>query len=1024
MPFRTSSTPPGFTLAKKGFGFAAFSSMAVALLLGSVPASAQQTPAAGGQVASAPQGGVTVRGSVADPDDAEIPGATVTLTPSSGKPLTTTSGSDGTYVFRNVPAGTYSVTVTMQGFASFARQGVKVAAGTPLTLNAKLAIQEAEQTVNVTTSQNQVSVDSNANASSTILTGKDLDALSDDPDELSSELTALAGPSSGPNGGQIYIDGFTGGQLPPKASIREIRINQNPFSAQYDRPGFGRIEIFTKPGTDKFHGSAQTNFQDKFLNTGSPFVGNAPQPSYHTVFFFGNLTGPLTKTASFTVGGSYRDIQNNEIVNPPAIYATTETSGVACYPLTPGCNYYSTSGGNGYSFAQLVPQTRWDVSPRVDFALGEKNTATVRFQYTYNDQFEQGITSIDLPSTGYTQFATEATIQVSDTEIFNPKVINEIHFEYQRPTTTVTPYSTAPYVSVQGAFDGGGSNSGTSQDTQQHIEFQNYTSISLAKNFIRIGGRLRTTGDTNTTTAESNGVFTYSSICNYTALASACGNSGQTTTPTAPVLSDFTIIQYPHPTISTRTTDLGLYAETDWKPKPNWTLSYGARFETQNYIHDHADFAPRVSTAYGLGKKTVLRAGFGLFYDRFILANQLNVVRNNGVNQVQSTGSAATATKPNTIPANCGPTNVAACLTGAAASELTVDTISSNLRAPYSEQFNAGVDQQLFRNATMSVNYQHIHGVHQFLSNVPDYNTASTTVPLNYQYQSEGDFQQNQLITNVNIRNFHTVTLSGYYVLNFANADSGGISSFASVPYNIKADYGRASYDIRQRLFLSGSYTAPHLISFSPLLVATSGTPYNITTGTDAYGDNIENQRAVFATPGAAPVSIPSTTGGLPTNGYVKTIGGCGTFATPGTSGNYTQVPINYCTGPSSWTMNLRVVKTFGFGEKTGPRPDRQQGQGGGGNRPPPGAGGGGRGGAGGPGGGGGFGGGGGSSSGRRYNLTVGAQFQNIFNIVDRSTPVGTLSSPSFGTSTTLAGSLYTSDSAVRRIYLQAGFTF
>ncbi len=124
----------------------------------------------------------------------------------------------------------------------------------------------------MTTSQNQVSVDQDSNASATVLKGKDLDALSDDPDELASELSALAGPAAGPNGGQIYIDGFTGGQLPPKSSIREIRINQNPFSAQYDRPGFGRVEVFTKPGTDKFHGSLNLNGADKSFNTGSVFI--------------------------------------------------------------------------------------------------------------------------------------------------------------------------------------------------------------------------------------------------------------------------------------------------------------------------------------------------------------------------------------------------------------------------------------------------------------------------------------------------------------------------------------------------------------------------------------------------------------------------------------------------------------------------------------------------------------------------------------------------------------------------------
>src|SRR5580698_4413672 len=155
-------------------------------------------------VAIAQQTGATVSGVVADPENAVIPGATVTFTPASGKALITQSQSDGTYVLRGVPAGTYAVTVTMPGFASFVKLSVRVAAGQNLTLDAQMAIQEQKTEVNVTTSAAQVSVDADSNASATVLKGKDLDALSDDPDELSSELSALAGPAAGPNGGQIY----------------------------------------------------------------------------------------------------------------------------------------------------------------------------------------------------------------------------------------------------------------------------------------------------------------------------------------------------------------------------------------------------------------------------------------------------------------------------------------------------------------------------------------------------------------------------------------------------------------------------------------------------------------------------------------------------------------------------------------------------------------------------------------------------------------------------------------------------
>jgi hypothetical protein len=220
--------------------------------------------------AQAQQNGAIVRGTIVDPDGAVIPGAAVTLTPASGTALHVQSQSDGTYILRNVPAGAYTLTVTMPGFATFSQAALRVAAGQTVVADAKIALAELSQTVQVTGAVSQVSIDPDNNASSTVVEGKDLDALSDDPDELQAELLALAGPSAGPNGGQIYIEGFTGGTLPPKSSIREIRINQNPYSAEYDRNGAGRIEVFTKPGTGTFHGSFSMQGNSSYFNTGDP----------------------------------------------------------------------------------------------------------------------------------------------------------------------------------------------------------------------------------------------------------------------------------------------------------------------------------------------------------------------------------------------------------------------------------------------------------------------------------------------------------------------------------------------------------------------------------------------------------------------------------------------------------------------------------------------------------------------------------------------------------------------------------
>src|SRR5262249_8442580 len=145
-----------------------------------------------------------------------------------------------------------------------------------LRLNVSMAIEVEEQKVQVSDSTPTVDVNPANNAGAITISGKELEALPDDPDELQADLEALAGPSAGPNGGQMYIDGFTAGQLPPKSSIREIRINQNPFSSEYDKLGYGRIEIFTKPGTDKFHGQVSVNGNDSAFNSTNPFAGEIP----------------------------------------------------------------------------------------------------------------------------------------------------------------------------------------------------------------------------------------------------------------------------------------------------------------------------------------------------------------------------------------------------------------------------------------------------------------------------------------------------------------------------------------------------------------------------------------------------------------------------------------------------------------------------------------------------------------------------------------------------------------------------
>src|SRR6185437_11364636 len=451
-----------------------------------------------------------LHGQVLDPTGAVIPDADIAIKSENGRTVKTKSDGVGSYSVKNLTPGKYSLTVSEKGFRPNVQE-VDVAAGQDKKLNFTLEVFVEEEHVDVQSDAARVNVNPESNSNSLVLSGKDLDALSDDPDELQSELQALAGPSAGPNGGQIYIDGFTGGQLPPKSSILAIRINSNPFSAQYDQLGYGRIEILTKPGTDKFHGNASLQGNDKFLNTQSPFVGPAGQPDYHTIFSFANVTGPIRPGMSFSFGGSYRDMANNSIINPPNIYSPLSAGGSSTTVCQPGLTTLGTCGAFTYPSASRAapsPAKRWDINPRFDTMLGSKNTLTVRFESEHGSNANHGGNN-SLPSQGSTSTSGDETIQVSDTQVLSDRVINETRFEWERESSKSTPLNTNTGVNVSGYFNAFGSGRTGNSSNQTHYELQNYTSIQLTKNFVRLGGRLRTNYENLTSGGGVNGTVSY-----------------------------------------------------------------------------------------------------------------------------------------------------------------------------------------------------------------------------------------------------------------------------------------------------------------------------------------------------------------------------------------------------------------------------------------------------------------------------------------------------------------------------------
>ena len=965
----------------------------------------------------------TLRGQVTDPSGSFVVTATVLLTTPNGDAITANTNREGIYEFKGLAPGKYGVKVIAAGFTPFEKDAVDIVAGQTQKLDVKLIIETQEQKV-VVTDQAAAALDVNpaSNAGAIVIQGKDLEALSDDPDELQSDLQALAGPSAGPNGGQIYIDGFTAGQLPPKASIREIRINQNPFSSEYDKLGYGRIEILTKPGTDQWHGQLFLTGTTAGLNSRNPFerlpAGEDP-PGYESTQFSGNIGGPLGKKASIFFNYEERNINNLNVVSAQVVDPTT-------FAITP------------FSAAVSNPDTRINLSPRLDYQVSPGNTLSVRYQYYHQTQDNESVGAFNLASLGTNQLDSESTLQVSDTQTLSPRTINETRFQYIHEIANQNPVSTSPMISVSGAFQDGGNISGTNDDTQNRYELQNETYVTLGKHALKFGGRLRTTTDSNLTNASFNGEYSFGkrtlapSVCTPTAANRNCAITGLQSYQmmlqdlsagltladiqamgVGPSFYSLAVNSAGRAAADITYVDGALFVQDDWRLRPNITVSAGLRYETQNNLGDHADFAPRLGVAWGIGAKgknaspkMVLRAGYGIFYDRFTEDLALTQQLQNGIVQQQFLVQ---------FPAFFNPSQVIPP-SGFQSSSVAPQTIyqpNSNLRTPYTMQTGVSLERQLTKSANMAITYLNARGVHAFYTNFINANPPGALPPseIFYQYQSGGLFKQNQLIVNGSIRMGTKLTLFGYYVLNYANSDTSGPSYMPSNPLDPAADYGRASFDYRHRVFVGGSVGLPVGFRLSPYLIASSGTPFNITSGDDLFGDAQFNARPAFAT---------CTT--TPAPNIVSTKFGCfNVTPAPGDA----LIPVNDALGPSRFVLNLRLSKTFGFGKKK--EANSVAGPGGG-----PGGGGtfgrgpgmgGGRGGAGGGGGarGGGFDAG---ATNRRYGLTFGVSVRNVFNNVNLATPIGNLSSPLFGESNGLSPGPYSSSTANRRIDLQVTFSF
>ena len=745
---------------------------------------------------------LSLRGSVLDLTGAGISGATVRLETVSGALLNQSqTDAKGEFILTNLPSGNFSLVVP--AYSGFASRTLAIRLTTSLTgIKVTLALQSVNQEISVGPDES-LSTDSSANRDTVTVTGDQLRKLPVFDQDYVAALTPFLDASAGSSGGvTLIVDGIEMKGVGVSASaIQEVRINNDPYSAEFTRPGRGRIEIITKPGSPNFHGEANFIFRDAVFNAKNYFSPLRPPEARR--IFEGHLSGPVGHGGhtSFIVSASHREQDTAAVVN-----AVGPTGPVNENVLTPNRN-------SQYSI-------------RVTHDFSSNHRLSIGYNFENSSSTNAGVGGITLPEAGYNLSSREDDVIFNDRIIISPNLINQLLVTFEKDEDVTQSVTDAQSIQVSGSFIGGGAQANLAR-TENTIHVNEIMSWSHGKHYIRVGIQLpqfsRRAVDDQTNRL---GTFKFSSLSNYAENAPYVFTAQQGVGRALYWINE-----------------LGSFVQDQIKVSPELQLSLGLRYDWQTFLPDYNNLAPRVSLAYAPGKgKTIFRAGSGVFYDRTGGDFPATVKLHNGINlysiQIQNPSFPfSTAPGPGSVPTS-------------------LVRFYPYIRTPYAIQYSFGAEHLLYKTLTVTASYRGQVQIKSFRSrdaNAPIlppnpiltavYSRPNTNFGQIQQIESGGRTLLNALDLSFRGQAGRWFTGQGQYTLSRFENNTSGINAFPQNQYQPNAEWGRADQDRLQRFNLIGNINPDHWLSLGVGATLYSGTPYNETTGNDYYHTGLGNAR-------------------------------------------------------------------------------------------------------------------------------------------------------------------------------------